>query len=97
MVLTFKVGPGGNDTFTSIDSNPFDVYIVPDPPRNLRVHSYGDLGFRVEFEPAPVLRAHTIVQSFFSKLLHSYRVNLENPKINLGEVFLDSIFIYFTS
>jgi hypothetical protein len=60
VVLIFKVGPGGNDTFTSIESNPFDVYITPDPPRNLRVHSYGDLGFRVEFEPAPVLRAQPL-------------------------------------
>jgi hypothetical protein len=30
-------------------------------------------------------RAHTIRESFFSKLLHSYRANFENPKINLGE------------
>jgi hypothetical protein len=29
--------------------------------------------------------AHTNRQSVFKKLLHSYRVNIENPEINLGE------------
>jgi hypothetical protein len=31
------------------------------------------------------LRLHTTRQSVFLKLLHSYRANFENPKINLGE------------
>jgi hypothetical protein len=30
---------------------------------------------------------HTRGWSVFSKILHSYRANFENPKINLGDIF----------
>ena len=61
MVLTFKVGPGGlGDQFTSVDSNVFDVFTAPDPPHNLRVYSYDELGFRLEFDPAPVSEAQPL-------------------------------------
>jgi hypothetical protein len=61
MVLTFKVGPGGlGDQFTSVDSNVFDVFTAPEPPHNLRVYSYGELGFRLEFDPAPVSEAQPL-------------------------------------
>jgi hypothetical protein len=36
---------------------------------------------------------HTIRQSFFKKLLHSYKANLEKPKINLGE-FSEMLFFF---
>ena len=57
VVLEFRVGPGGPDESrkhsTYILSDAFDVFSFPDPPRNLRVHTYDELGFRVEFDPAP--------------------------------------------
>jgi hypothetical protein len=42
-----------------------------------------------------VVRLHTIGQSFFLKILHSYRVNIENPKINLGDVLLLHFFVFY--
>jgi len=61
MKLTFKVGPGGSgDQFTSVDSSAFDVFTAPDPPHNLRVYSYDELGFRLEFDPAPVSAAQPL-------------------------------------
>jgi len=65
VVVTFKVGPGPTTgtlpaTYTSIDSNSFDVFTFPEPPRNLRVHSYSENGFRVEFDPAPISPAQPL-------------------------------------
>ena len=60
--LDFRVGPARRDTdaFTSVLSNPFDAFLAPDPPTNLRVTSYDNLGFRVEFEPSVVSRTQPL-------------------------------------
>jgi len=59
--LDFRVGLNKDtDAFASVLSNPFDAFLAPDPPTNLRVTSYDDLGFRVEFEPSVVSRAQPL-------------------------------------
>jgi hypothetical protein len=59
--LDFRVGLNRDtDAFASVLSNPFDAFLAPDPPTNLRVTSYDDLGFRVEFEPSVVSRAQPL-------------------------------------
>jgi hypothetical protein len=39
-----------------VTSMPFDIFTAPSPPQNLRVYSYGSLGFRLEFEPGFISR-----------------------------------------
>ena len=61
--LTYRVGPDnkGDTMFSSIiTSSMFDVFSPPDPPLNLRVYSYNNLGFRVEFDPASISRARPL-------------------------------------
>jgi hypothetical protein len=41
---------------TSVSSTPFDIFTPPSQPTNLRVYSYGPLGFRMEFEPGFISR-----------------------------------------
>ena len=65
--LKFEVGPeidcaysALGETCTTIDSNVFDVFSYPEPPRNLRAHSYDEGGFRLEFDPAPPSNAQPL-------------------------------------
>ena len=62
IVPEFRVGPASTDSdaFTSVFGDRFDAFVAPDPPTNLRVTSYDDLGFRVEFEPSVVSRAQPL-------------------------------------
>mmetsp|Transcript_66378 Transcript_66378/g.163543 ORF Transcript_66378/g.163543 Transcript_66378/m.163543 type:complete len:3114 (+) Transcript_66378:219-9560(+) len=41
---------------TSVYTGRFDVFVQPDPVSNLRVSGYGELGFRVEWDPAEIFR-----------------------------------------
>jgi hypothetical protein len=64
--LTFVCGYNTNDLqahvsasetpYTMVDSGYFDVFTAPLAPLSLKVVSYGELGFRVEFDPADVVR-----------------------------------------
>ena len=65
--LKFEVGPeidcaysALGETCTTVDSNVFDVFSYPEPPRNLRAHSYDEGGFRLEFDPAPPSNAQPL-------------------------------------
>ena len=57
--LSLRVAPYSTQlsTMTMTETTPFDAFLAPDPPINLRVHSYGNLGFRFEFDPAHIARA----------------------------------------
>jgi len=45
-----------NSAYTFAESGLFDVFVAPDAPVNLRAIPYGELGFRVEFDPGPIAR-----------------------------------------
>jgi len=45
-----------NTAYSYAESGMFDVFVAPDPPVNLRAVPYGELGFRVEFDPGPIAR-----------------------------------------
>jgi len=55
-LLTNTVAQLDTGKMTTADSGIFDLFIAPDPPTNLRVTGYGELGFRIEFDPATVYR-----------------------------------------
>jgi len=53
----FQVAVGNNESsYTFAESGYFDVFVAPDAPVNLRAIPYGELGFRVEFDPGPIAR-----------------------------------------
>jgi len=59
VTLEFRCGPNGlnesnSNLYTYVESASFDVFIGPDPPLNLKVFTYDTLGFRIEFDPAPI-------------------------------------------
>ncbi len=57
--LSLRVAPYSTQSsaMSMTETTLFDAFLAPDPPINLRVHSYGNLGFRLEFDPAHIARA----------------------------------------
>jgi len=43
-------------TFTTVDSGYFDVFTAPGAPLNLQAIAYGELGFRIEYDPSEIAR-----------------------------------------
>jgi len=43
-------------TFTAVDSGFFDVFTAPGAPLNLQASAYGELGFRIEYDPSDIAR-----------------------------------------
>ncbi len=52
---TSSVAASGT-TYTTVTTGPFDIFIAPDPPMNVRILGYGPLGYRIDFDPAKIFR-----------------------------------------
>jgi hypothetical protein len=62
------------------------------------LYSAGRMGHELLIKHAGVfgrMTRHTTDWRVFSKLLHSYRANFENPKINLGDVLLLHFLVFY--
>ena len=71
---------------------PTFIFCIPVRGTLLLLHFFGEVRFIF-----PEKSDTQIGRAFSQNLLHNYSVKISGPKINLGEVFPVSIFIYFTS